>query len=97
VDIAAYAQAYHAFAHGDATYAARWPEVRCPVLALTADGDPNSTPAMSRAIAAAAPDAQALVIEGHRHMVSLTDPVGVNAALTDWLDRAAPAYKDRAS
>jgi pimeloyl-ACP methyl ester carboxylesterase len=89
VDITAYAQAYQAFAHGDDTYAARWPKVRCPVLALTADGDPNSTPEMSRAIADAAGEGQALVIEGHRHMVSLTDPAGVNAAMGEWLGRPA--------
>lgn len=87
VDITAYAQAYHAFAHGDDTYAASWPTVCCPVLALTADGDPNSTPEMSLAIADAAPEGQAQAIRGHRHMVSLTDPAGVNTALTEWLER----------
>ena len=56
-----------------------------PALFLTAGDDPNSTPAMARAMAAAAPNGRAVVIEGHRHMVNLTAPQLVNAALADWL------------
>ena len=40
---------------------------------------------MSHAMAAAAPQGRALVIEGHRHMVNLTAPETVTAALQDWL------------
>ena len=36
-------------------------------------------------MAAAAPHGRAVVIEGHRHMVNLTAPEAVNAALIDWL------------
>ncbi len=87
MDIRSYATTYQAFATGDRTYASSWTEVQCPVLALTADGDPNSTPDMSQAIADAAPNAEAIVIKGHRHMVSLTDPQEVNAQLARWLRR----------
>jgi pimeloyl-ACP methyl ester carboxylesterase len=85
VDPQGYATAYGAFARGDATYADRIADIPCPLWAITGDGDPNSTPAMSRAIADAAPRGQALVIAGHRHMVNLTAPEAVNAALNDWL------------
>jgi len=88
MDIGGYATAYRAFAMGDRTYATGWTNVQCPVLVLTADGDPNSTPAMAQAIAEAAPDAEAVVIAGHRHMVSLTDAEGVNEQLGRWLRRA---------
>lgn len=84
---AGYAAAYAAFAGGDATYADRLPQIRCPALLLTAEGDGNSTPAMTRAMAAAIPGAEAVVIAGHRHMVPLTAPQAVNAALTHWLAR----------
>ena len=85
VDQQGYATAYAAFAGGDALYADRWPEVTCPALFLTGDGDRNSTAEMAEAMAAAAPHGRAVVIEGHRHMVNLTAPDAVNAALTAWM------------
>lgn len=85
VDPEGYAVAYTAFAGGDETYADCWPEVACPALFLTGSGDPNSTPEMARAMAAAAPKGWARIIEGHRHMVNLTAPEAVNAVLAEWL------------
>jgi pimeloyl-ACP methyl ester carboxylesterase len=87
VDPAAYATAYGAFAAGDAAYADAWPRVACPALFLTGREDPNSTPAMAEAMAAAAPCGAAVIIPGHRHMVTLTAPDIVNAVLADWLKR----------
>ena len=55
-------------------------------LVLTGDGDANSTPAMTRAMAAMAPHGRAVVIEGHRHMVNLTAPEAVTAELQRWLE-----------
>lgn len=85
IDIEGYATAYDAFAHGDDTYAEGFETIPCPVLALTGDGDPNSLPAMSQAMADAAPRGRAVIIEKHRHMVNLTAPEAVNAALQEWL------------
>lgn len=89
VDIEAYSTAYGAFAEGDDLYADRWPEVTCPALLLTGELDPNSTPQMSRDLAAAAPDAEACIIADHRHMVNMTAPAEVTAALRHWLTRKA--------
>lgn len=80
-----YATAYRAFAEGDTVYADRFRDIRCPALVLTADGDANSTPAMTHAMAGMVQHGQAVVIEGHRHMVNLTAPREVSAALRDWL------------
>lgn len=80
-----YATAYAAFAEGDAVYADAWPKVRAPALFLTGSGDPNSNPEMSRRMAELAPRGRCLIVEGHRHMVNLTAPEEVNAALLDWL------------
>jgi pimeloyl-ACP methyl ester carboxylesterase len=85
---AGYAAAYRAFATGDAVYANRIGGVRCPLLVLTAEGDANSSAAMTREMAGLALKGRAVVIEGHRHMVPMTGPDLVNAALIDWL--AAP-------
>lgn len=85
VDIEGYATAYGAFARGDALYADQFDKIACPLLALTGEGDPNSTPAMSWAMASAAPNGLAVIVENHRHMVNLTAPDEVNKALVDWL------------
>lgn len=85
-----YAAAYAAFATGDATYADRLSSIRCPVLALTAEFDGNSTPEMTRQIAAAIPGARAAVIAGERHMAPMTAPEAVNRELAAWLGLAVP-------
>ncbi len=87
VDRGGYATAYAAFAAGDCTYADCWPNVGCPALFLTGTDDPNSTPAMAQAMAAAAPAGYAVLIDGHRHMVNLTAPEEVNAILLEWLSK----------
>lgn len=87
VDLAAYGTAYSAFAGGDKIYADELSHIACPFLALTGDGDHNSTPHMSRAMAAQARNGEAVVIEGHRHMVNLTAAEQVNAHLLAWLKR----------
>lgn len=84
VDGAGYAAAYRAFALGDETYADRLGQIRCPALILTGEGDANSSPDMTHAIAAAC-RGRAVVIPGHRHMVNLTAPTAVTDALRDWL------------
>ncbi len=86
VSAAGYAAAYGAFAEGDAVYADRFGEIRCPLLVLTGDGDANSTPEMTKAMAAMAPHGHAVVIEGHRHMVNLTAPAAVTDELQRWLN-----------
>ncbi len=83
--IQGYGAAYRAFATGDDSYADRIARIACPLLVLTGADDGNSTPDMARAIAAAAPLGRAVIIPGHRHMVPLTAPEPVSAALLDWL------------
>ena len=80
-----YATAYNAFARGDETYADHFCEIACPFVALTGDGDLNSSANMSLAMAAAVQNGKHVVIKGHRHMVNLTAPDQVNTALKNWL------------
>lgn len=86
VSATGYAAAYRAFADGDRWYAYRLPELRPPALFLTAELDPNSTPRMSEEMARLAPAGRAVVVPGERHMVPLTAPRIVNAALRGWLE-----------
>lgn len=87
VDPDGYSIAYGAFAHGDSTYADQLSQITCPFLAMTGDGDPNSTPAMSRAMARQVQNGTAVIIKGHRHMINLTNASEVNAHLLTWLER----------
>lgn len=87
LDPAGYATAYRAFAEGDGVFAHGLRELECPALFLTGELDPNSTPAMSEAMAEAAPHGELVVVPGERHMVPLVAPEPVNAALAQWLAR----------
>ncbi|AGB81615.1 putative hydrolase or acyltransferase of alpha/beta superfamily [Serratia sp. FGI94] len=85
-----YAKAYQAFAAGDAVYAGRWGEMRCPVLVLTGELDANSSPAMARQMAHAAPQGQAVIVNNAKHMVNLTDAARVNQEMLAFL---TPAHR----
>ena len=95
VDIGGYADAYTAFATGDDTYAELYANIRIPALILTGELDPNSSAEMTRQMAATIPGAEAVVIPGERHIVSLTAPELVNDCLLAWLDGQpqSPEYR----
>jgi pimeloyl-ACP methyl ester carboxylesterase len=73
--------AYGVFASSDLVHANRLGELKVPALFFTADGDPNSTPAMSQAMADLAPNGTAKVLAGHKHMMTLTAPELVSESL----------------
>ena len=83
-----YAAAYEVFASSDSVHANRLGELKVPSLFFTADGDPNSTPAMSQAMADLAPNGAAKVLAGHRHMMTLTAPELVSESLRTFFNSA---------
>ena len=83
-----YAMAYEVFASSDSVHASRLVELKVPSLFFTADGDPNSTPAMSKAMADLAPNGTAEVLAGHRHMMTLTAPELVSESLRTFFNSA---------
>lgn len=97
VNLQGYAAAYQAFAGGDRVYADRWQEIRCPVLVLTGELDANSSPQMAREMAAAAPLGQAIIIDGARHMVSLTDAPRVNHEMLSFLQCGSARQSNNAN
>jgi len=76
-----YEAAYSVFAVSDKAHAQTLTTLSTPALFFTADGDPNSTPEMSLAMAALAPNGSPKVLTGHRHMMTLTAPEEVSATL----------------
>ncbi|MEW6345918.1 MAG: alpha/beta fold hydrolase [Pseudomonadota bacterium] len=88
VDPIGYARTYQLFARSDDAHVGRLAGLAVPALFLTGECDPNSSPAMSRAMAAAAPLGHAEIIANERHMMNVTDPGRVNERLLAFLDRA---------
>ncbi|MEM6942548.1 MAG: alpha/beta hydrolase [Pseudomonadota bacterium] len=81
VDPAGYRDAYAVFAAEDGPSDAALGGLRCPALFLTGGDDPNSTPAMSDAMAVLAPDGQAQTVPGAAHMMPMTHAAEVNDTL----------------
>lgn len=86
-DPAAYLAAYRVFATADAELAGEAGRIACPTLAMTAEHDINSTPAMSRALARTIPDARALVLGGLAHGAPIEAPEQVAGAIFDFSAR----------
>lgn len=83
VDPKGYKMAYAAFACAEGPSRRAISTLACPALFATGGRDPNSTPAMSRAMANLAPDGRVLVIEDAAHMMPMTHAEDVTAVLAD--------------
>ena len=81
-----YEAAYSVFAVSDKAHLNSLPNLSVPSLFFTADGDPNSTPEMSVAMAALALSGASKVLTGHRHMMTLTAPIEVSATLATFIE-----------
>ena len=86
-DPAGYKAAYTVFAQSDGPADEALRTLSCPALFLTGSEEPNSTPAMSGAMAALVPDGECAVIDGAAHMMPMTHSGAVNRALLDFAAR----------
>ncbi|MEO0403014.1 MAG: alpha/beta hydrolase [Pseudomonadota bacterium] len=84
-DPAGYRAAYRVFATENGPAESALATLACPALFMTGENERNSTPAMSRAMAGLAPHGRAIVIDGAAHMLPMTHPVPVNAALLEFV------------
>lgn len=85
-DPVGYARAYRVFVTADEALVGRLGGLAMPALFLAAGDDPNSTPQMSRRMAAETPGGRAVVLPNTRHMVPFVSPGPVNAALRALLE-----------
>ncbi|GAB6852318.1 alpha/beta fold hydrolase [Paraburkholderia kururiensis] len=85
VDPVGYARTYQLFACSDDAHVGRLADLAVPALFLTGECDANSNPAMSHAMAAAAPLGHATIIANERHMMNVTNPAQVNERLLEFL------------
>ena len=81
VDAAGYRAAYGVFAREDGPADATLRGLRCPVLFMTGGKEPNSTPAMSEAMAALAPRGRVEVVSDAAHMMPMTHSAEVSERL----------------
>jgi (E)-2-((N-methylformamido)methylene)succinate hydrolase len=88
VDPVGYARTYRLFASSDDAHVGRLTQLTVPALFLTGECDPNSSPAMSFAMAATAPRGRAEIIANERHMMNVTEPARVNERLLAFLREA---------
>jgi flavin reductase (DIM6/NTAB) family NADH-FMN oxidoreductase RutF/pimeloyl-ACP methyl ester carboxylesterase len=95
VDPAAYATAYRVFATSDRAFSGALSGILCPALFAAAEGDPNSTPAMAEAMAAAAPRGRSATVAGARHMMPLTHWQETNALLQGLLAERLSSFDNR--
>jgi len=87
-DPVGYPRAYATFASHSDDFVGRMGDIKCGALFISAEFDPNSTPAMSDAMAAAVPRGRAVMIPDERHMVPLIAPEKVNPLIEQTLIEA---------
>lgn len=85
VDPAGYRAAYRVFAHEDGPSDQSLGKLTCPALFLTGREEPNSTPAMSNAMAKRVLDGRSETIEDAAHILPMTHARQVNLTLTDFV------------
>jgi (E)-2-((N-methylformamido)methylene)succinate hydrolase len=88
VDAVGYERSYRLFATADGAHRDRLRELTASALFLTGADDPNSTVAMSAAMAQRTPHGRWESVPGERHMMSLTAPQEINRRLLAFLDQA---------
>ncbi|HEU4806970.1 MAG TPA: alpha/beta hydrolase [Homoserinimonas sp.] len=93
-DPASYLHAYAVFACGDREIASEVGRITAPMLAITGELDPGSTPQMSRRLADAVPDARLIVVPGTRHMLPSENAPALASALTTFIDESEDNHRD---
>lgn len=76
-----YKAAYGVFANSDGPSRSALAALEMPALFMTGALEPNSTPAMSQAMASLAPKGRAVIVEGAAHMMPMTHGEEVNRAI----------------
>ncbi|MBE7220351.1 MAG: alpha/beta fold hydrolase, partial [Caulobacteraceae bacterium] len=91
IDPVGYTRTYRLFAEADAEHGGRLAQLTVPALFVTGAEDPNSTPAMSDAMARLAPKGRLVVMPEVRHMLPLTHVEAFNGELRGFLAATADA------
>ena len=82
-----YRQAYEVFCFNDGPSDNDLEDLTVPALFLTGEGDPNSTPEMSRSMAQLCPDSESCIVKTARHMAPLTHAIEINPIIKEFGQR----------
>ncbi|MGI9404750.1 MAG: alpha/beta fold hydrolase [Hyphomicrobiaceae bacterium] len=88
-DFTAKRKAHRVFVTSDEELTGKLGAISCPALVMTGEDDAGSTPAMSRKMAAAIPDAECHVLASQHHMMPVLDADRVNGLLLGFLERCS--------
>lgn len=94
VDPVGYAQAYRVFADEDGPSDASLAQIACPALFITGQEEPNSTPAMSQALAQHVPQGRAAIVAKARHMMPMTHATEVSDLLSMFIHESAGHFAE---
>lgn len=86
VDPAGYRETYRVLSRENGPSDAGLRSLSCPALFMTGEEEPNSTPAMSRNMAALVQGGRAEIVADAAHMMPMTHAAEVNAALSDLIE-----------
>ena len=89
-----YGRAYRLFALSDKVFLNKLSRLRPPVLYLTGEEDPNSTPAMSQQMAGETPNGSSKSIAGEAHMMSYIASDKVNPIIEQFFMEAKKEKSD---
>ena len=87
IDPLGYQQAYRTFAYDKGASEESVQGIDCPALFATGELEPNSTPEMSEAMARIAPHGECEIIEGAKHMMSMTHGEQVRDMMISFFNR----------
>lgn len=87
VPLQGYAKAYEVFSNSDEWHLGRLGSIRVPTLIATGALDPNSSPAMARAMQAEIAGSQLETLADQRHMMNLIAVERVNALIRDFVKK----------
>jgi (E)-2-((N-methylformamido)methylene)succinate hydrolase len=88
-DPGSFVNSYRVFATADAELGPNLGRIAVPALAVTGECDPGSTPEMTRRLAAAIPNCEAVVVPDARHMLPVERPAELVRILSTFLGRYA--------
>jgi pimeloyl-ACP methyl ester carboxylesterase len=85
-----YSRAYRTFAENGETYVGQLHNIAAPAFFITAENDPNSTPAMSRRMAREVQRGQVFVMTGERHMGQYLGAEEIMPLMRNFLETPLP-------
>lgn len=90
VDKAGYSRAYRTFAENGETYVGQLQKIAAPTFFVTAENDPNSTPAMSQRMADEVQRGQVFIMATERHMGQYLGAEEINPLIRKFLETPLP-------